>query len=82
MLKKQITMKEAVGQTLTCKITGINDQTLLVFGDEFVCLGVARGYDAGDECIVEEKLNVFTFGEAQLIEGCIVTPAWLRERLN
>ncbi len=67
-MKQQIPFTMAVGRPLTGYAFGpVNGQLLLVFGDYYVCLGVERGYESGDESINEEPLAPLDFGDDYLL---------------
>jgi len=51
----------------------MEDQLLLVFGDEYVCLGVDIGHEAGDDEITETCLEILSFWDEALIQNGVVT---------
>ena len=72
-MKKQITLKEAKGLKMTeCK-ESLFGQMLIIFGDKFVCLGVEQGYESQDQSVIEEDLDLFHFGDKELIESGVIS---------
>ena len=72
-MKAQTTLQNAVGKTLTDYAETQWGQLLLIFGEEYVCLGVKRGYDPGDEEIVESKLDLFGGEDETLIAKGVIS---------
>lgn len=72
-MKTQTTLQNAIGKPLTDYAYSAWGQLLLIFGDEYVCLGVKRGYEHGDEEIEEEELTLFDFGDETLIEKGVIS---------
>ena len=66
-MKTQTTLQSAIGKPLTGYAESYGDQILLIFGDEYVCLAVRRGYERGEEEIAELKLDLFDFGDEELV---------------
>lgn len=72
-MKTQITLKAAIGRTLTGIAESYGSETALIFGDVFVNLKALSGYDGSDASIEERDLSVFDFGDQALIESGIAT---------
>ena len=72
-MKTPTTLEQAIGKTLTGRAeSSLGGQILLIFGDEYVCLGIDRGYEAGDEEIEEEQLEPLFFGDEALIASGVI----------
>lgn len=76
-MKTEVKLTDAVGKTLAAvefSESYRSGQAVLAFTDNtFATLGVERGYEGGDEEIVEEPLDVFDFGDEKLVRSGIVT---------
>jgi hypothetical protein len=72
-MKTQTTLENAKGKNLTGYTEGYSGQTLLIFGEEYVCLGIHHGYENGDAEIQEETLDILSFGDSPLIAQGVVT---------
>jgi len=73
-MKTQTKLEKVTGKTLTGFAESyIEGQIILIFGDEFVCLGVDRGYESGDERVVEDNLDWLGFGHDTLIDKGLIT---------
>lgn len=76
-MKTEVKLTEAVGKTLQAvefSASYCGGQAVLAFTDgTFATLGVERGYESGDEEIVEEPLAVFDFGDEKLVRAGLVT---------
>ena len=74
-MRQELKMTEALGKTLEgIEISIFGCQAVLTFTDgTFAALKAIRGYDAGDEGIVEAKLSLLEFGDAELIRVGIAT---------
>lgn len=75
---RAVGMEEAEGKTLQAvefsSGSSKGGQCLLVFSDRtFSVLGVDRGYERGDEVITEATLDLFQFGDSELIRAGITT---------
>lgn len=66
-MKTEVKLTEAVGKTLAAvefSESYCGGQCVLAFTDgTFATLGVDRGYESGDEEIIEEPLTLFDFGD-------------------
>ena len=76
-MKTEVKLTEAVGKTLAAvefSESYCGGQAVLAFTDgTFATLGIERGYESGDEEIVEEALSVFDFGDKKLVRAGIVS---------
>lgn len=77
-MKKQIKLKDAIGQTLEAvEFSGgwAAEQVLMVFADgTFAVLGVERDDEQDSAEIVEASLDLYWFETAKLIRSGIGTP--------
>ena len=66
----EVSWEDAIGKTLKSIGASIcNQQCVLVFEDgTYTTLGIDRGYDAGDETIIEERLYWLSFGDESIVE--------------
>lgn len=71
---KQVKIAEAAGKTIkACIPKWDNCELLLLFDDDtYAFLEVQRGYDPGDEEIVDGSFNVLDFGEQALVEAGVL----------
>lgn len=88
-MKTEMKLTEAVGKTLAAvefSESYCGGQCVLAFTDgTFATLGIARGYESGDEEITEDTLALFDFGDEKLVRAGIVTAdelAAMREDRN
>lgn len=76
-MKTEVTLREAVGKVLTnvaFSEWANSGKCVLVFSDEtFTTLGIERGYEADDEEIREDKINLLEFGDEILVRVGIAT---------
>lgn len=80
---KEITWVEAKGKKVQDYTTSITGQMVIVFTDEtFTTLGIDRGFERGDESIIEEAIDLLDFGHRQLIALGIITPEELKNKEN
>ena len=57
-MKPRITLEQAVGRTLTEVVLGKdNDQIILMFGQDYACLGLDLGFEDRDTKICEKDAN-------------------------
>lgn len=80
IMKTQTTLQKATGKPLSDCAESQCGQILLIFGDEYVCLGVCSGYERGDEEIEESELDLFDFGDETLIEKGVISREELENR--
>lgn len=73
-MKTEIKLSEAIGKTLATVEFALSGQCVIIFNDDtFTTLGIEQGYDPGDEQIVEDRLNIFEFGDTALVRVGIAT---------
>ena len=78
-MKTEITAKEAIGKTITDIIySSPAGQMIICFDDSFSAFGVERGYE-GEVDIINKKVDLFDFGDAELIKARILTKTELEE---
>ena len=74
-MRQELTESEAIGHTIEGFVYSWTSKKMLIklSGEAFVCFGIDNGYDRGDEAIVQEKLDVLSFGDEELIDGDIMS---------
>jgi len=80
-MKKEIGFSDAVGKTIEgYAFSIINGQAVIAFTDEtFATLGIDLGYEAGEEEIKEDSLDLHGFGDSTLDSCGIITHKELSE---
>lgn len=83
-MKKEITDKEAIGRTITGFVYSYTSGRMIITfnGDTFTTFGIKRGYESGDEEIISEKLDLFDFGDDELVKADILSKDELEEKLT
>ena len=82
-MMKQIHLADIAGRTVAgYESSSDGSQFLLSFTDgTFVLLRIEHGYEPGDETILEGyELDIFHFGDAQLMRIGVVTEHEIRDR--
>lgn len=82
VMKKEITLSNAVGKILKgFEFSCSCGQAVLIFTDDtFATLKVDIGYDRGDVEIADGKLELYDFGDDQLIGLGVITKTELNEK--
>jgi hypothetical protein len=72
---REVKLTGAIGKIVAAvEFSRFNGQCVIAFTDGmFSTLGVEPGYDRGDNSIMSDPLDVFDFGDVELVRSGIVT---------
>ena len=70
-MRKQIAFEEAKGRTIEGFVfSNLNGQMIMTLsGDAFVCFGVDKGYEPGEESVQSKQLEWTEFGDQLIVGG-------------